>query len=261
MSASDKTTDQSSNININGSVNAQGDFVGRDKIIYNIVLLGQFLDFAKVEGLIPKLSTPSDFESISAAFEATFSQQLDNDLAQATMFAGEVLGEVIQKHWIKSSSKLLPFRAILAEVSDIASSKLKEAGYWNLFCLDSVTLKRKEYDEYKDPEEYEEYVDVIWLHSLGLLWKKHFKTNRLYGIANKFVNERHHSEYSCWVFNDQGDDSEAEPLNIGSITNEQFRVIMNGLVIDLIRMSSTASDDIKFWQGLVDLLGPEKKSG
>lgn len=226
MSPSEEVKSQNIGVNVNGSVTAQGDLVGRDKVIQNIVLVGQFLDFAKVEGLIPKPSTPSDFESVSAAFEATFSQRLDGDLAQATAFAGEVLSEVIHKEWISSSSKILPFRNILKEVPYTVSNKLVQLGYWDSFCDSSR---------------------IIWLHSLSLLWKKHFKTDLLYGFGR-----------SIWVVKST---ESFQSVSAYETTNEQFRVIMAGLVIDLIRMHSTTSDDIKFWEGLVDLLRPEKKGG
>ena len=51
MSSSEEVKSQNIGVNVNGSVNAQGDLVGRDKIIQNIVLVGQFLDFTKVDGL------------------------------------------------------------------------------------------------------------------------------------------------------------------------------------------------------------------
>jgi hypothetical protein len=238
MSTSKKTKKQSGGINVKGSVAADGDLVGRDKTtIHNIVLVGQFLDFAKVEGLIPKPSTPANFESVSAAFEATFNQRLDGDLAQATAFAGEVLGEVIQKERLNSPSNLLPFRTILKEVPYIFSKKLESLGYWDLFCSRNGFM--------------------VQLDSLELLWKKHFKTTLSCGIANYkgFANPYQ------WSLLLTHPNNSTICISIDEITNEEFRVIMAGLVIDLIRISSTASDDIKFWQGLVDLLGPEKKSG
>lgn len=224
MSASEEVKSQNIGVNVNGSVAAQGDLVGRDKIIQNIVLVGQFLDFAKVEGLIPKPSTPADFESVSAAFEATFNQRLDGNLARATAFAGEILSKVIQKKWISGSA--LPFRDILSEVPYIVSSKLDELHYW---------------DSFRDSSH------IVWLHSLNLLWKKHFKINVLYGIGSHYWYVKRKEGYGM--------------ISVHEITNEQFRVIMAGLVIDLIRLHSIALDDIKFWEGLVDLLGTEKKSG
>jgi len=95
--------------------------------------------------------------------------------------------------------------------------------------------------------------EVIWLDSLRLLWKKHFNRDDLYGLAFRTRNER-----CYWISRDSEGNRE---LDVDSMRNEQFRVMMAGLVIDLIRIYSTASDDVKFWQGLVDLLGPEKKSG
>jgi hypothetical protein len=228
MSSSEEAKSQNIGVNVNGSVVTQGDLVGRDKIIQNIILVGQFLDFAKVEGLIPKPSTPSDFESVSAAFEASFNQRLDGDLARATAFAGEVLGEVLRKKHISGHFSALPFRSILSEITTIVFTKLKKLSYWDSFCDSS---------------------NIIWLHSLSLLWKKHFKADRLYGFG-----------YGTWYVKDKKDEKHLV-LSIYEITNEQFRIIMVGLVIDLIRIYSTASDDVKFWQGLVDLLGPEKKSG
>jgi hypothetical protein len=244
MSTSEEVKSQNIGVNVNGSVSAQGDLVGRDKIIQNIVLVGQFLDFANVQGLIPKPSTPADFESVSEAFEATFKQRLDGDLAQATAFAGEVLREVIQKEWI--TGPVLPFRDIIKGVPTIVYGKLKELGYWDLFHSPGIASSYS-----SAPRERE----VLWLHSVKLLWKKHFTTNDLYGIGYSRANN------NCfWAQSGKDHEVFGKRFDL-SMRNDEFRVVMAGLVIDLIRLHSTASDDIKFWQGLVDMLGPEKKRG
>jgi hypothetical protein len=43
---------QTGGIKVDGSVTTQGDLVGRDKIIQDILLVGRFLDFTTAEGLI-----------------------------------------------------------------------------------------------------------------------------------------------------------------------------------------------------------------
>lgn len=220
------------NQNVDAQYNA-----GRDQIIQNIVLVGRFLDFTRVEGLIPKPQNLSNFESVSAAFETTFSQRLGDDLAQATAFAGEVLKEILKPQWISTQPYAsLPFRDILRKCPEAVYNKFSQFGYWKSFCI-----------PYRDGNNAYE---IIFLHSLERLWKKHFRSGRLFGIGPIWTS-------SGWIspdFYEKLSDDHIKPLDEELVTNTEFRVLMVGLVIDIIRISSIATDDVKFWNELVDLL-------
>ena len=224
--------------NVDNQYNAQ--------IIQNIILVGRFLDFTKVEGLIPKPSASADFESISAVFEETFDKRLGGDLATATAFAGKILAPVIAPNWIpKETSVAFPFRKVLAECPKILFDGLSRLGYWDSFCSSQ---------SYGD-----ECQEIIWFRSMSLLWIRHFHAERLFGIGRSSYDA-----YARWLdpcffesVASLGRSSyRLSTLDPQQLTNEEFRVFMAGLVIDLIRMASTTADDTQFWIGLVDLLSP-----
>jgi len=218
--------------------------IGRDQIIQNIILVGQFLDFTNVEGLIPKPLIASNFESISEAFETTFDQRLGNDLAQATAFAGEVLQEVLVQWMPAQPLAALPFRRILDTSPTVVHRKLSQLNYWDTFCSPAKSsLKSSLSDDY----------EVLWLRSLQLLWQKHFETDRLFGIAHYGRSSRGH-EAHFYERRYPGSEEYITVVDTNLITSKEFRVMMTGLVIDLIRLCSIALDDIRLWQGIINLL-------
>jgi len=113
-----KSDKRSGGVDIEGSVSAKGDIVGRDKTIQNILVVGQFLDYAQVEGLIPKLAETPDLESISKAFEKTFGERLGTDLAHATAATGEILKGFLVKMMPSQPFEALPFRDILEKIKE-----------------------------------------------------------------------------------------------------------------------------------------------
>lgn len=241
----------------NQSVNNQTN-VGRDQVIHNLVLVGQFLDFAKIEGLIPKASTPSDFSTIGDAFEKTFDQRLGGDLAQATALAGNILAGVMLRYVPKQQPMALPVRTIISESPDLLFRKLSETGFWNTF----YEVARVSMDGSRAYSEAE----VLWLYSHQILWKKYFNKNELFGIA-KYRNSS--DAFLCKIPSEWQSSSSlsdnwrkesirtkqyANMVLIDSVNYEQFRITMAGLTIDLIRMCSITSNDIQFWQGLISLM-------
>jgi len=151
--------------------------IGRDQVIHNLVVVGQFLDFAKVEGLLPKSETPSDFSTIVEAFEETFVQRLGSDLTQATTHAGIILSGVMLKYIPKQPPAALPIKTILREAPCSIYLKLSKLGYWDAF-----------YEATQD--YYGNHYQVVWLYSLGLLWEKHFGHHRLFGIWKGWSSDK-----------------------------------------------------------------------
>ncbi len=247
------TTYQQNNQSVNNQTN-----IGRDQVIHNLVLVGQFLDFAKVEGLIPKAVAPSDFSTIIDAFERTFDQRLGSDLAQATASAGVILSGVMLKYVPKQQPAALPSRTILLEVPNVLFQKFVQLGFWNTFYEPS-------YVSYRPNNNYEP-TEVVWLYSHQMLWKKYFKRNELFGIA-KPRNNKERGAFLCtiplkwqastnsdWLRESITTKQYAEEVSIDDVNYEQFRIMMAGLTVDLIRMCSIASTDIQFWQGLISLM-------
>ncbi|MBN2228125.1 MAG: hypothetical protein JW779_00930 [Candidatus Thorarchaeota archaeon] len=243
----------------NSFISSGGDIIGRDKIIQNIVFVGQILDFAKAEGLIPSLPDYSDFASIGSAFKATFEQHLGNDLAQATAIAGKIVGEVFAQ-WLPSEPlAAIPYRKLLREIASSMVNKLQELHYWETFYepIDHVEILAS--GDYGEGE-------VIWLQSLGELWNKHFGNDYRYGIAT--ITNPSHPTMSIFVVDKENgiqtahapykSDLTDRDSHLGQMSSSEFHVFVTGLVIDLIRLASTASIDRKFWSNIIDLLAQNK---
>jgi hypothetical protein len=128
---------QSSKVKIAASrdVNVGGDVVGRDKIIQQITIVGQFLDFAQVQGLLPRQTELTDYKSIAEAFEKNFGDRIASDLQQATAFAGEILKSVLLDWSQPEIPKPLPFKNILERIPPEICKQLHERGYWSTYAL------------------------------------------------------------------------------------------------------------------------------
>ncbi len=246
-------------VSAGGDITAGGDIVGRDKIIHNLIVVGQVLDFAQIEGLLPKLNQDTDFKTIGAAFEATFNQRLGADLATATSLAGELLAPALAAWAPARPQQALPYKQILVSLAQPLAERLLEFGYWSSFA-EPVTEFNWTVFSGRDP------VEVVWLRSLATLWKKYKNEDKLYGLA-----VRRSGDKTDAVFIYQGLGGRAteayEPLKPGKpqtdfakLGRQEFRIFMVGLVIDLIRLASTAANDALFWNQLTQALtGPEKQ--
>ena len=236
------TYDQNSQ-NINGSqIN-----VGRDQIIHNLILVGQLLDFTKVEGLIPKPSIPANFTDLSSVFDDTFDKRIGDDLTNAAASAGAILSDVMIKWLPKQYPAAIPARAILSESPALIYNKLLRLGFWSAFYSPiKVRIKTSPLTDVK--------AEVIWLSSLQILWKKQFpEKDEIFGIASYTdgINKASFCRSSSGL---KDNHKLAFLFEVDEIDIEQFRLILAGLVIDLIRLCSIASDDVKFWQDLISLM-------
>lgn len=222
------------NQNVNTQLN-----VGRDQIIHNLVLVGQFLDFTKIEGLIPKSSAPADFSSVVDAFEKTFSTRVETDLAQSAVFAGEILKDAVKTWTPMQTFQALPIRDILQKIPAIVAIKLDKLNYWNAY-------------HEKGSSSYA--YTYMRLQSLSLLWKKHFHEDLVFAISY-YANAP-----SCFLVYNNGKPNDpiywdpTKKFDLDDITYEKFRIIMAGLVIDLMRIHTIGADDVKFWNGIVGLI-------
>ncbi len=208
--------------------------IGRDQVIQNIVLVGQFLDFAQVEGLIPKPRIPTDFTSISEAFEKTFAQRLEGDLVKGIAFAGEVLKDGIAKWKPKSSFSALNRPQIINDIPIVLGKNFENYDYWPAFSTNNI----------------------IWFFSAQMLWANHFNVDKkkcLFGIWRYGPGDYR------FLKSVDGDLKNGDYYVGNQFSVEEFRVFLVGLVIDLIRLYSLASDDRIFWEGFVNLITSERK--
>jgi hypothetical protein len=252
---SKKISSRSGGIDIDGDVNSQGDLVGRDKIIQNIIILGEFLDYAGVEGLLPKSSVKPNYTSITDAFESTLGKRLENDLAAAFASAGEIIGDILVKWRQETPTSNYPIRNYLVDIAPTLVRKMQDKHYWEVFAETAYTSDSGTF--------VWDNIRVIWLYSLRDLWNKYFKEKTLYGIAEidlyqitggtaKFVrNEQFFVQPTR-----SGEVSKVH--SFGKLRHEQSRVFLTGLVLDLIRIAHTTADDAKFIDGLIELLVNKK---
>jgi hypothetical protein len=257
------STKRSGGIDINGDVDAKGDLVGRDKIIHNIVIVGQMLDLASIEGLLPKNSDLPDFQTIAAAFESTFNSSAKVELANAAAAAGEILKPILSEWMPKTLAGAMPYKIILPRLAESLFEKLKRLKYWDAFHED-IPSQEWPGDEHANFKYL--HIKVIWLDSLSSLWKKHYqKYNEMprFGIIDlAYMADGHRFEGEQGFVAHYPSETRIKPLDSNyfmKFGSEEFRLFMSGLVLDLIRLVTLAQPDVKFMQGLMDSLAPQKK--
>jgi len=243
---------QSSKVKVaaSGDATIGGDVVGRDKIqiIQNLVDVAQFLTFAQVQGLLPQSSVQADYKSIDEAFEKNISARMNTDLQQATAFAGEILKSVLHRWSQPKIPKPLPFKYILKRIPPEICKQLRERGYWRTYAL--LDARRGEFLPLKSLSE-------LWIRQKGTTRG----TNWTFGIwkptGSPCRNARWRREgYTTGKLHEL----RSQDWDIPTTTSDDFRLLMAGLVIDLIRLESTASGDVAYWNALIDRLATRRTS-
>ena len=225
---------QEGNVNISGNLNQTGDIIGRDKIIHNIIVVGKVLDFAQIDGLIPNLSDMPNLKNISETFEANFLERLGSDLTNATSEAGEILRPILSS-WTPTDGRALPFKQILNGLAQPLANKILELDYWSNFCdTNPFTIGADIYS-------------VIWFTSLSGLWRKYKKGNKVFGLARK-------GNLATFVY--KTETTIKSQMDFKDFTREDFRIFILGIVLELIRMASVVSNDLLFWNQVIDSLSP-----
>lgn len=239
---------------------------GRDQIIQNITIVGRFLEFAEIEGLIPKASE-SSVEQINITLEKSLDDLVGgSNIAEAIAFAGEILRETLVDWRHIQKFAAIRTRNVLTELAPKIISKLKQLGYWDTLCEKYNHLiywpDDAGYCTYDDGE-----IEVIWLESIERLWRKYIEDEDIeYGLARvrrtrKCLLIKTIENFDIFVVMSCGIKPAYNPnnpfdkdYNFTHMKPEELRIFMVGLVIDLIRMRLTALDDIKLWDGLINLV-------
>jgi len=223
------------------SVNTQFN-IGRDQIIHNLVLVGQFLDFTKIEELIPKSSTPNEFDNIADAFENIVTKDISTDFTQAIAFAGEILSGVINKWTPTKPYQTLPIKTIFRESPKLIVEGLIEFNYWEVYSV-------SENGTYYLP-----------LPSLSLLWKKNFNSERFFAIKSNYDHNYctiifKTNEKIDWGYNQTlvMDDTSYE------VSYKIFQIVMAGMAIDLMRIYTKGTDSVKFWNSFIEKISTRPK--
>lgn len=266
---------QSGGVNIDGSPQVQGDIVGRDQIIQNIIVVGRVLDFANVEGLLPKPSRLTNYQSVNEALNATFGGPSGQDLAKSTALAGEILSDILGSYVPKHPAAALPFRRLLVEIAPKLVRNLQRLNYWDIYREQAYLAVQR-----RVPSGL--WGEVIWLRALKSLWMKYrMPDDRLYGIAELqhpltgLLRKRRHTNAlhsfkdfetfasfvvkrgtSIKVAYDPIEEQVSIDSDFGKMEGDEFRLFLVGLVIDIIALVSNSSQDVNLWKSLTDVLVP-----
>ena len=275
---------QSGGVNIQGGegpVNVQGDVIGRDNIIQNIVIVGRMLDFANVEGLLPQPANRIEYQSISEALSATFSGPSGDSIARSTAMAGEILKDVFGSYEHEQPAAALPFRRLLMEAAPKLVRNLRGLNYWDIY-------REEIYVPAQRRLRGGAWGTVVWLRSLRALWaKSRPHDDVLYGIAEirclvagGLRKKTHNNALGQFTAEDgklyetfatfvvkrgtalavaYDPIMEFAPLEseFGRIGNEEFRLLLVGLIIDVIGLVSSSLQDVGLWKSLTDFLAPK----
>jgi hypothetical protein len=235
---------------IGGDVESGRDVIGRDQIIQNIVVVGQFLDFAKVSDLLPKPGEVTSFDQISAAFEDTFGDEAGQDLAYATSFAGEILRDLVLELRPEDQFAAFPYAKMLNDLAPAVIDKLHNLGHWdvNSTPLDDELAKLLRFTISSKPR-------IVWLTSLEQLWEDRFSYESRFGFLEG--REYYSSKNSrAMVFFGPQSTGKIEDHDWGQ---DYLHTIFAGVVIDLVRIGSLHSSDKQFWKRLVKFLGSQPR--
>ena len=268
---------QSGGVTIGGDAKVDGDFVARDKIIQNIINVGRVLDFASIEGLLPKTTQTIDYNSISQALNSAFSGPSGSSLAESTAHAGEILKDIFGSYEPENPAAALPFRNLLIEIAPKLVRSLQELNYWENYA-EPLYVKVQQNSLLPSGKHGE----VIWLNALYGLRRKYRLDDKLYGIAEieapikgLFRKEKHinalrsnkgYETFGTFVvkrgtFVEMTHDPIKEVIpyksDFGRMENYEFRLFIVGLVIDTIGFVSNSSQDVNLWKGLTDMLAPD----
>ncbi|MCG3146000.1 MAG: hypothetical protein HONDAALG_03796 [Gammaproteobacteria bacterium] len=209
--------------------------IGRDQVIHNLVLVGQLLDFAKVEGLLPKPSATSmDFTKILQSVEKNIDKQIENNLGFAAAFAGQILQNIVKKFDPKESLAIVPIKSILKELPSQIKYSLQHLNYWEAYAV-------KKMDYFKGYQR-----TGIVLDSLNTIWNKRFGQVRTFMITD-------YPELIYFAWNTRSKIVEIEELTIA-----ESQVITLGIAIDLMRLYMIAENDMRTWRGIMKSFGLNK---
>lgn len=220
---------------IQGDANAGRDVVGRDQI-NNIVIVGNLLHFAQIEGLFPKIQEADNFASLTEAVESALGARLSSDLAEATAFAGEIIGDFISTQIPKDPRQAIVLHAFIAKLVEHIGERLADTGHLEAF---TQTI-------YRPSGRSEVSFKALLLEATNMLWRKQFGAEKHFYIGYQHNNKK----YPCILFADFSSD-------ITRFNTKQLRVIIAGIVLDLIRIKSDDSFSIEYLKGIAGQFRPK----
>ena len=224
----DSQTNTDGGAAIQGDANVQGNLIGRDQINY-IFVVGNLLHFAGIEGILPKITHPESFGSLIEAVESALGNHLNSDLTEATAFAGIILGDFISTQLTCNPHEPISLKTFVANLVKYIAIRLKKTGYWGAY-------SQSVYD----------YSDVVLLETTIIFWNKQFPRNKKKEI---FISLSRYA-YELYVERD---------ANIARFNTKELRVLIAGIVLDLIRIGLDASFNNQFLKSMAEQFSPDQK--
>lgn len=226
---------------IHGDASPGRDFIGRDKNDttinnYNLTIVGQFLHFAEVEKLLPKITQMESFTTLLQSLESNQQSSENSDLIRAVAFVGEVIGDFLSPFIERSGKKPIVLSLVLKGLVDHIGKKLSSTGHWKAFCQTGERIG----DE------------ILWLETTSLLFAKYFKSITPFGIRKE------HKSYKLITPSDYG--IGPVELTLTKLNTKQLRILIAGIVLDLIRLESDVAITTQFLQGFTDIFSTSQNN-
>ena len=182
----------------------QGDIVGRDKVIQNITILSNFIDFAIIEDILPKPTNQVSFDNIYDSIENSTQPMTSGDMYASIVIASEIFSNILTKfiivnkplgfrekwhnfwHGITAVSSL---RNLIIHLSFPLYRELKRQGYWDGYSefIDVHPSFRYINGTYEGKGENIKKtvisIKTIWLVATQFIWEKHFHSYKRFGLS------------------------------------------------------------------------------
>jgi|GEM_PF-1344274 len=241
----------SGDINADVGVEAQNVVIGNNnnQTLNNyIIVVARFLEFAQVEGLLPRLNETRDFNDLSKAIEKTFGTESGDDLTEATAFAGEIIGDVLREWTLKYSHRPLPLGQLIAPLAATIHQKLKITQHW----------------EAHSQSTEDGWTRILWLEATTKLWKNKFGPKDLFirfGIGEPYPLTKHPVVWIAkrYKYVAKGDSTIFGGIDPDEWNTQQHRVFIAGVLLDLIRIASDASFNKNFVQEIITMVTSKEK--
>jgi hypothetical protein len=136
---------------------------------------------------------------------------------------------------------------IIHEILWAIYAKTKELNYWVHFSEEVRLVNTSD------------GVTILWLSSLQLLWSKQFQQDEStckFGIAEAAYGRPILVQITKW---NKSAHSAYKTIEYSSLDIEQQRILLVGFIVDLLRLHSISTSQMKFWQGIVTLLTTDYK--
>lgn len=210
--------------------------IGGNQVIQNIVLVGQFLDLAQVQNLLPKHVALSNTKSIADAFEKEFNQRFTPELAQSTAETGQILVPILRKWAPKNDFFAVPLDEVLNDLVEGVGVYFSDRNYWQVY-----SKKTRIFDSSLGVN-----VDLnfIILEAVNLIYKNQKKTQKKFTVG--FTTPKVVKIYDHI--------SDVIQVEFSELPYDELQLFLSGIILDTIRLCSATTNHAKFWRDIVNIL-------